>query len=585
MTSNLGDRPPARESGWQSEGDSGGCGDGASTSSAARTRGSLNSATGTASESGSENSFSGRQRIMPMSIPPPIRIPSERTTSAEPSPRASHRDIMSIARLTDDQSPDVVSDVPAPRRLSQSMPDAGMMPSYAGVSAQMAPIRRESTPIHDSRRSSREREQHRFSPMSRTTDSPSLEHSQGLRSALYGSPSQAPVTLPTLSRMTAFEPARTLPPLSAPLERARAGGSLTCAENLRLLPRPDMLSRPPQISPPMTSSPKSANFKVPEDQGSGGFKVPPLQTANPVTDAQMQAAGFTSSAPLTPLPSASSGTFSSRSSKDSGTGGLPPAFRLVCRQQPQHARMCGFGEKDRRPLDPPPVLEVLQIDRNGQPMGRVSRDSLLTVHVTLWDESGTRERSLLVSQAATPRRKSGSGIDSTMQDAPPALPPAHTVPEVPVFSQASARGDRLTRVLMGSLVANPSYLKDEHDRDCALFILPDLSVRTEGKYRLRFSLFRLELSDLLSPGARSNVLAECMTDVFTVYPAKTFPGMLKSTELTRAIARQGFKVQIRNDVRPKKNSGSAPTATGSSLLGNSSAASTKRDDDTAMTDQ
>lgn len=33
------------------------------------------------------------------------------------------------------------------------------------------------------------------------------------------------------------------------------------------------------------------------------------------------------------------------------------AFRLELRQQPQHSRMCGLGDKvDRRPIDPPPII-------------------------------------------------------------------------------------------------------------------------------------------------------------------------------------------------------------------------------------
>lgn len=36
------------------------------------------------------------------------------------------------------------------------------------------------------------------------------------------------------------------------------------------------------------------------------------------------------------------------------------------RQQPQRSRMIGFAEKDRRPIDPPPVLELICLDNTGK---------------------------------------------------------------------------------------------------------------------------------------------------------------------------------------------------------------------------
>ena len=41
-------------------------------------------------------------------------------------------------------------------------------------------------------------------------------------------------------------------------------------------------------------------------------------------------------------------------------------FELFVRQQPVRARMIGFGEKDRRPIDPPPILQLVIRDLKGQ---------------------------------------------------------------------------------------------------------------------------------------------------------------------------------------------------------------------------
>jgi velvet factor protein len=38
--------------------------------------------------------------------------------------------------------------------------------------------------------------------------------------------------------------------------------------------------------------------------------------------------------------------------------------RLDVVQQPQRARMCGFGDKDRRPITPPPCVRIVLTDPN-----------------------------------------------------------------------------------------------------------------------------------------------------------------------------------------------------------------------------
>lgn len=42
----------------------------------------------------------------------------------------------------------------------------------------------------------------------------------------------------------------------------------------------------------------------------------------------------------------------------------PARIKIV--QQPLHARMCGFGEKDRRPVDPPPIVQLLLDENHSQ---------------------------------------------------------------------------------------------------------------------------------------------------------------------------------------------------------------------------
>ncbi|KAI8373871.1 velvet factor-domain-containing protein [Blakeslea trispora] len=41
-----------------------------------------------------------------------------------------------------------------------------------------------------------------------------------------------------------------------------------------------------------------------------------------------------------------------------------PFYKLIVRQQPCKARLCSFKEKvDRRPIDPPPIIQLLSMNQ------------------------------------------------------------------------------------------------------------------------------------------------------------------------------------------------------------------------------
>lgn len=179
-------------------------------------------------------------------------------------------------------------------------------------------------------------------------------------------------------------------------------------------------------------------------------------------------------------------------------------YELRVRQQPIAARACGFGERDRRVIDPPPIIQLLVTNpKTGVAEQEELRYSLNVVHCTLWNAEGTNEETALIQ----PDR-------------------------------------RTTRRLMGQLVASPSVAKDEHDVEGCFFCFPDLSCRTHGKYRLRFVLMRIDPMNL-HVGGYSPILTEVLSDVFTVYTAKDFPGMRPSSALTRALKLQGCNIQVK----------------------------------------
>lgn len=78
--------------------------------------------------------------------------------------------------------------------------------------------------------------------------------------------------------------------------------------------------------------------------------------------------------------------------------------------------------------------------------------------------------------------------------------------------------------------------------------------------RLRFSFVNVGTPSRAADGTPANVnsivntgkapvLAQCFSDVFTVYSAKRFPGVVESTPLSKCFATQGIKIPIRKDAQ------------------------------------
>nr|OQO32207.1 hypothetical protein B0A51_00576 [Rachicladosporium sp. CCFEE 5018] len=193
---------------------------------------------------------------------------------------------------------------------------------------------------------------------------------------------------------------------------------------------------------------------------------------------------------------------------------LPFVYTLTIRQQPLAARACGFGERDRRVIDPPPILQLRTTDRvTGAPAA--DHNAMFALHCTLLHES-------------------------TDKDETQASPGG---PEMPA-----------TRKLMGTLVASPYPAKDEHGVAGTFFVFPDLSCRNPGKHRLHFKLLRIDPMNM-TKGAVHGAVASVVTDIFDVYPAKDFPGMRASSALLKALRRQGLNVGVKKGSEARKGKG------------------------------
>ncbi|CAB4378464.1 unnamed protein product [Rhizophagus irregularis] len=214
---------------------------------------------------------------------------------------------------------------------------------------------------------------------------------------------------------------------------------------------------------------------------------------------------------------------------------LPPMiYRLEVSQQPIRARMCGFGDKDRRPIDPPPVVRLLVSTADGTPVPESSVDhSMMIVHAGLWSENRTEERSLVINPSSIPTQSTG---------------PSSTV--------MSLNAPSCTRNLMGHCTSSAYVLNNNLGQQGIYFIFQDLSVRTEGTFTLKFSFCDVKglLVRSLSgyTNSRGSVAAEVYSAPFKVYSAKKFPGMTESTALSKAFAKQGIKIPIRKETRYRK---------------------------------
>ncbi|KDN35526.1 hypothetical protein RSAG8_11521, partial [Rhizoctonia solani AG-8 WAC10335] len=190
----------------------------------------------------------------------------------------------------------------------------------------------------------------------------------------------------------------------------------------------------------------------------------------------------------------------------------PGQYDLIVRQQPKQARMCGVGGKaDRRPIDPPPIVQLRVIGPNG----------------------------------TSSRPGSPGSSQSYLQN--PYYFMFASLASVDTDDELHLLKDGKTRCTTGSVVSSLYHLKDTENggQDAGFFVFPDLSVRTEGSYRLKLTLFEVH-------GATVHHCKSIYSNPFYVFTAKKFPGMEESTSLSCSLADQGIKIRIRKDIRVRK---------------------------------
>lgn len=188
-------------------------------------------------------------------------------------------------------------------------------------------------------------------------------------------------------------------------------------------------------------------------------------------------------------------------------------FTLSMRQQPRAARACGSGERDRRNIDPPPIVQ-LHVSAPGMTDEEARlylRYEGYVMNCWIYDESGVKDMSAMPSEYRYQRR------------------------------------------LTGSLVATPFHGRDELGNEGCFFPFSDLSVRTLGRYRIKFNLIMLD-AKRAGTSTHFPILAETFSGMFDVYTAKEFPGINESSRLVRCLREQGCIISIKKGNDKKKKS-------------------------------
>ncbi|KAL8900800.1 MAG: hypothetical protein Q9207_005521 [Kuettlingeria erythrocarpa] len=399
--------------------------------------------------------------------------------------------------------------------------------------------------------------------------------------------------------------------------------------------------------------------------------APPLAMEPPAIERNGQSYPTPSSASAPAPPPLQTSSHEPKSTS-SIAGGRKYSLQIV--QQPVRARMCGFGDKDRRPITPPPCIRLLVHDAN-HPYNEIDINQIDTsfyvLTVDLWNGEGDKEVNLVKHSTTSPSISAATSasypppnvlhnpfglppqymVGTAYGPSPPQQqmyagppigyhtnsyqhhpshsyhhqqqthsyqqqqqqtnsyqqqpmyhqhqqigpPPMHThqhphyttpsgtpitptayygtqmpqhphahgliitpayIPQTAIDPNASQPmpAGMFTRNLIGSLGVSAFKLTDTDNNMGVWFILQDLSVRTEGTFRLKMNFVNLgSPSSASSPSnGTAPVLASCFSDAFQVFSAKKFPGVIESTGLSKCFATQGIKIPIRKDA-PRGN--------------------------------
>lgn len=220
-------------------------------------------------------------------------------------------------------------------------------------------------------------------------------------------------------------------------------------------------------------------------------------------------------------------------------------YHLHVRQQPLASRACGASDWNRRPVDPPPIVQILLSDFGHQSKDDrdILQDPRFTVGCLLFLVSDSFNELHSQDKQGPEREKERDSVTRADEVLP--TPLLGKVFMSPFYVDVdpdpiSAPTHPSSHTQSPSLALDPdnNHQASKLHQPATFFIFTDLSIRSAGTYRLQFRL--MNWGSVEDTGQSMPILAEAWSDLFRVYPAKDFPGMRDSSVLAERLKELGF---------------------------------------------
>ncbi|KAJ2208945.1 hypothetical protein IW145_000356 [Coemansia sp. RSA 521] len=204
---------------------------------------------------------------------------------------------------------------------------------------------------------------------------------------------------------------------------------------------------------------------------------------------------------------------------------------------------------DGTAIDNPQQGDIGSTEMSNNQLPRIPEDGSVAIrsaHTTVSNDFGTMDG------LSSPRTAGDSAIMSLGQNVASSSSimsfSAGSRPDaVPQEVDDSDTSLCIVRNLIGSSVTAGSKLVSMDGSLGIFFVFPDLSIRKDGDYRLRFSFFNLQSDNGELMSTVTQIKAHTFSEPFRVYSAKQFPGMIESTMMSKHFAKQGVKIPVRKE--------------------------------------
>ncbi|KAJ3068551.1 hypothetical protein HDU98_008286 [Podochytrium sp. JEL0797] len=100
-------------------------------------------------------------------------------------------------------------------------------------------------------------------------------------------------------------------------------------------------------------------------------------------------------------------------------------------------------------------------------------------------------------------------------------------------------------ILAGNIFSSSMVLRDQHGIPGIYFIFSDLSVRIHGTFRLKFYLYNMMAETGTLNCGKMSVITSIMSNPFTIYSSKSFPGTVVPSDLVTSFIEQGIRMPNR----------------------------------------